>query len=244
MKNKEKDDGGGNNLPSIPDDALDTNPVEMVGDGKHRNSPRGNTDACPGLKAFQQEFLILCDPLSPSGVSMGAYIRRNLRQFHVTDHSEFDVLGIVYLRAYKFLKAGGTQIVYPIAWTKRTSYNVIRELNRRPSNSKEFSLDSWLLDKKEPDLGNQEASHKTDIEILKHALALLTPKEWRLLTLKVVHELRWNEIREILLQDGEVIPGFTPEKQEASLRKMKERALKHLRSSYHALRPLSELEED
>jgi len=206
--------------------------------------PKDCKDASPSLQEFVKEFLILYEPLSPSGVSIGAFIRRTLNQFQITDQNEFDVLVEVYLRAYKFLMPGGTQIVHPTAWTKRTAYHVIRELNRRPNNSKEFVLDEQILDKNAVALTNQADSLKTDITVLKHALASLTLEEQRLLILKIVHELRWNEIRKILLQDGKVIPGNTPEKQEASLRKMKERALKHLRANYYALCPLSELEEE
>jgi len=243
MKNRGENGDWDGDSPSTPDDAQDINTAETLQKRRYAKFLGGDIDASPALRDFVHDFLLLFDPLNPSAVSMGAYVRRTLKQFGVNDHRESDILAIAYLRAYKFLKAGGTEIVYPIAWTKRTTYNVIRELNRRPSHSKEFSLDLWGLDKNAPDLASQAGSHKIDTEILKHALALLTPKEQRLLTLKIVHELRWNEIREIFLQDGVMIPGTTPEKQEANLRKMKERALKHLRSSYHALRPLFEFEE-
>ena len=244
MASKKKNTRGSSNSPSTPDDSQGMNRVEVMQRWWYKKFLMDSEEASPALKEFVQEFLILCDPSSPRGVSMGAYLRRHFKQFYITDQNEFDVLVEVYLRAYKFLMPGGTQIVHPTAWTKRTAYHVIRELNRRPNNSKEFVLDEQILDKNAVALTNQADSLKTDITVLKHALASLTLEEQRLLILKIVHELRWNEIRKILLQDGKVIPGNTPEKQEASLRKMKERALKHLRANYYALCPLSELEEE
>jgi len=244
MAGKKNSTRGFSNSPSTPDDSQGMNRVEVMQRRWYKKFLMDGKEASPALKEFVQEFLILCDPSSPRGVSMGAYLRRNLNLFHITDQNEFDILVEVYLRAYKFLMSGGTQIVYPTAWTKRTAYHIIRELNRRPNNSKEFVLDEQILDKNAVALTNQADSLKTDIAVLKRSLSSLTPEEQRLLTLKIVHELRWHEIREILIQDGKVIPGATPEKQEASLRKTKERALKHLRANYHALRPLAELEEE
>jgi RNA polymerase sigma factor (sigma-70 family) len=187
----------------------------------------------PTWNDFCKDFAELLNPEHPSAVSLAYFIRRTLRQFHLTSIAESDVLTEVFLRAYNLIVLGGDVIIrYPGAWVRRTAFNYIRELSR----------DHQRISSLEFDLPDQESFHlidqlilQADITLLKRALQELDPDEQRLLMLKMVDELSWAEIRILLAGEGKTVS-------EDALRKQKERALKHLRQVYHALRPLSELE--
>jgi RNA polymerase sigma factor (sigma-70 family) len=182
---------------------------------------------------FCQDFAELSDLSYPSAVSLEYFVRRNLRQFHLTSISESDVLTEVFLRAYKLIVLGGGVIIrYPGAWVRRTAFNYIRELSRDHQRTSSMEFD--LPDQESSPLIDQLIL-QADIAVLKRALQELDPDEKRLLTLKMIDELSWAEIKIVLAGEGKI-------HSETALRKQKERALKHLRQVYHALRPLSELE--
>jgi RNA polymerase sigma factor (sigma-70 family) len=185
-------------------------------------------------QSFDNDFADLLKPNHPSAASMGAFIRRLLRQFGLHKiYAEADILSEIYVRGYK-LTQGGVIIVNPHAWSKSTAFNIVRELSRKHRQKErrfeELTENTW--DKSEhPPI---EADAKTDVAILHRALQELEPEEQRLLTLKIVDELSWVEIRNLLSLEGKTVS-------EATLRKQKERALKKLRRIYHSLRPLADL---
>jgi RNA polymerase sigma factor (sigma-70 family) len=187
----------------------------------------------PAWNNFCKDFAELLNPEYPSAVSLACYIRRTVRQFRLPSIAESDILVEVFLRAYKLIVLGGGVVIrHPSAWIRRVAFNYIRELSRTYNRISPLEFDI-------PD----EQGHspidglilQADIAILERALQELDLDEQRLLTLKIVDELSWAEIRILLAGEGKVVS-------EDALRKQKERALKHLRQVYHALRPLSELE--
>jgi RNA polymerase sigma factor (sigma-70 family) len=215
--------------PEQPEQAF----LKIEADEKRTNQPKLSKSGIPAWNDFCKDFSELVNPNNPSAVSLGYFIRRTLRQFRVTSIAEFDVLVEVLLRAHKLIVLGGGVVIrHPNAWVRRTAFNYIRELSRGQKK----------VDPLEFDIPDGKASSpidqlilQADIAILQRALRELDPAEQRLLTLKMIDELSWAEIRMILAGEGKTVS-------EEALRKQKERALKHLRQIYHALRPLSELE--
>jgi len=203
---------------------------------RRRNAARNSVD--DPLSEFEAEFYVLLDPGSASGAAMGAFIRRTLRQFNVYSYTEGDILNEVYCRAHKFLKEAGVSIRYPLAWSKRTIYHIIREHSRR---ERRFSPESAASESKEAMEAARGDEFASDFELLKHAMQVLAPDEEELLVLRVWEEYSWQEIYEILLQMGKVSADGHPKQVQSKLRKQKERILKKLRKQYHALKPLYEL---
>jgi RNA polymerase sigma factor (sigma-70 family) len=208
-------------------------PLSKIDVGENEMEQPRSEAGIPEWDDFCKDFAALLNPGYPSAVSLAFYIRRTLRQFNLLSVTEFDVLTEVFLRAYNLIVLGGGVVIrYPAAWVRRTAFNHIRELSRDqkrftpleidiPSEAASSPIDHLIL--------------QADIAILKRALQSLDPDEQRLLTLKIIDELSWAEIRILLAGEGQ---NFS----EDALRKQKERALKHLRRIYHALKPLSELE--
>jgi RNA polymerase sigma factor (sigma-70 family) len=189
----------------------------------------------PGWNDFCKDFEELLNPNHPSAVSLTCYIRRTVRQFRLPSIAESDILAEVFLRAHKLIVLGGGVIIrHPGAWVRQTAFNYIRELSRNHQRTSSMEFDI-------PD----EQGHspidglilQADIAILERALQELDPDEQRLLTLKIVDELSWAEIRIILAGEGKTVS-------EAALRKHKERALKHLEQTYHTLKHIPILEKE
>lgn len=79
-------------------------------------------------RKFEAEFLTLQAPDSSQGKLMYVFLRRTLQNFHLRDnHSEASILNEAYLRAHQLIHAGG-RIDTPVAWLRKTAYNIIREL--------------------------------------------------------------------------------------------------------------------
>lgn len=148
--------------------------------------------------------------------------------------SNFDLdLDIYMLFWLSFAYALSTQraIQNPPAWLRGTSRHIIRELSR--SHKKH---DSWIGDITEHEIAAEpspalEEDFQEDMSILPQVLLDLPLLDQKLLTLKVVEELSWREIRDVLRLEGH---GDLPEQ---TLRKRKERALIKLRKKYHAAKP-------
>jgi DNA-directed RNA polymerase specialized sigma24 family protein len=118
----------------------------------------------------------------------------------------------------------------PPAWLRGTIRHIIRELSR--SHKKHDSSIGDIADYEiaaEPSPSLEEDLHE-DLSILQRMLLDLPFLDQRLLTLKVVEELSWREIRTVLRLEGH---GDLPEQ---ILRKRKERALIKLRKKYHAVK--------
>ncbi|QSJ16401.1 sigma-70 family RNA polymerase sigma factor [Nostoc sp. UHCC 0702] len=183
--------------------------------------------AC-GREAFDEEFQVLLDFGSSSAHSMLAFIKRSLAQFNLSNsYTPTWVLNEAYMRGIRFL-ATGEQIEKPFAWVRATAYNIIREQSRELSRFSQF--DESII---ESNVNFSLAiSEETEEELFKRvsvAFEKLEPEEKEILILKILKNLSWKEIKLHLILQGQSVEN------EATLRKRKERALKHLRSIYHSL---------
>jgi RNA polymerase sigma factor (sigma-70 family) len=164
---------------------------------------------------------------SSSGRLIYAFVRRNLHVFHLNDYfSEAAILNEALIRAVEATRKGTIIRELP-AWLRSASYNIIREKSR--FRQKFVSLES------QPSLLEQVELEPEDIEddlrYIQAAFGMLEPKDRRLLTLKVVEGRSWQEIYQILKEEGQRDCSI------ATLRKQKERALVRLRKQFHALHP-------
>jgi RNA polymerase sigma factor (sigma-70 family) len=181
---------------------------------------------------FLSEVQVLLEPGNPSGVSLLAFIRRELRKRDMTDYNELEILSEAMLRGFDLVMSGGVEIVNPPAWIRKTALHCVQELWRR--QCKQTPLDYECPDQNQPILLDQLAL-KTDLEILDRAFKELDPEEQRLLYLRFFEGLPWLEIKKLLEAEGKTVS-------EPALRKQKERIIKRLRWVYHSLRPLAKLD--
>ncbi len=181
-----------------------------------------------GRKAFDTEFKVLLDSGSSSAHSMLAFIKRSLAQFNLTNsYSPTWVLNEAYMRGIK-LMAKGEQIEKPLAWIRATAYNIIREQSRE--RNRFLQLEESMIEIHVN--ASLAVSEEIEEELLKRvnlAFEKLELEEKEILILKEVKDLSWKEIQLHLILQGKEVQN------EATLRKRKERALKHLRSIYHSL---------
>ncbi|MGD1910950.1 MAG: sigma-70 family RNA polymerase sigma factor [Rivularia sp. (in: cyanobacteria)] len=179
--------------------------------------------------AFDAEFETLLFPGSSSAHSMQAFILRRLAQFNLSRHLNVtEILIEAYVRGVRQIEKG-EYIENPVPWIRSTSYNIIREYSRErnrnyqiESDKLESPVDCSLID-------SQDSNENSERVLL--AFEKLDEEEKEILRLKIVEKLKWKEIIQVLEKRGIIF------KNEAALRKRKERALKHLRQIYHSLYP-------
>lgn len=179
-------------------------------------------------KEFLTAFREILDPKSSTGLSVSVFLSARLRQFPRLNglYSHADILSEVLLRAHKLVHTEGVTILEPVAWVKITGFYVICQWSRKEQKSKPLT---------EEDLERLDYSHvsqevlKDDFITVNKALAKLDPDEQRLLQLRLIECLSWRDIWEYFRDEGY---NYT----EAALRKRKERILRKLRYTYHALK--------
>lgn len=164
---------------------------------------------------------------SSSGRLLYAFVRRNLYRFHLNgDFCEAAILNEALIRAVTATRRG-IVIQELSAWLRRAAYNIIREKSR--DRKRLVSLDS------EPERVEQVVCQAEEIEddlsFIQAAFGLLEPRDQRILMLKIVQGLSWQEIHNILSIEGQ------PDCSIPALRKQKERALIRLRKKFHSLKP-------
>lgn len=200
-----------------------------------RDTPRSREGEL--WRVFNFGFQNLLDPESASGLSFLAFIRWGLKQFRLDSfYSADDVLSEVYTRAYRLIHDEHIEIINLPAWAKRVAFNIIREWSRRERRFEALdALDREVTDES-VHLSVDSSAVAKEIRTLLQAWQELDPDEQKLLQLKIVEELPWQEISSRYALENKTIS-------ESALRKKKERALKHLRKIYHSLHPLEEAEE-
>lgn len=150
-------------------------------------------------------------------------ITRKLSQFHLARrHSVDDVLNEAYMRGLKYIQSGN-QIQRYGAWINVTAFNIIREWKRAQQKETVFFEDSYA---EEVNATESEEACDQHYKAVNQALSELPNYDRKLINLKVVEGLPWKKVRQALVKSGE------PDASEATLRKRKERALKHLRQRY------------
>lgn len=169
---------------------------------------------------------LLCYNTS-SGRLLYAFVRRNLRAFHLQDYfSEAAILNEALLRAVSSVRKGKT-IRDLSAWLRSTAYNIIREKHR--FGKKFVPLDHQLDFVEQVELHPEEV--EAELTYMQVAFGMLDAKDQQLLTLKIVEGRSWEEIHAILVAEGQRDCRI------ATLRKQKERALVRLRKKFHAINP-------
>lgn len=176
---------------------------------------------------FNAEFQALLESGSSSADSMLVFIKRRLDQFHLSnDYTSTWVLNEAYMRGIKLLETG-TTIENPLAWVRSTAYNIIREQSRE--HRKFLPLQEGMV---ECQISHNQITHEEIEEEFKKvtlAFEMLDKEDQEILRLKIIENLSWKEIRIHFISQGK------NDLSEATLRKRKERALKCLRTKYHAL---------
>jgi DNA-directed RNA polymerase specialized sigma24 family protein len=173
---------------------------------------------------FDADFKELLDLKSSTGRLMFAFVRRELKAFHLDKlYREAYVLNEAYVRAIATISKG-IIIRDSSAWLRGTMFRIVRELSRE--HQKTVSLEENLLENRSI-VSPEELQN--ELARLIWAFQFLPPKDQELLHMKVVENLSWQEIREAWRMKGH------GDYLEATLRKRKERALIRLRKKYHAL---------
>lgn len=171
------------------------------------------------------EFKELLNSKSPTGLSLFTSVKQTLVQFHLIGlYSEACIINEAYLRAIKLIEKGET-IRSPLAWSRRTAYNHIRELSRAQSKLKPFDENQSEVEQ----VSITDAEIEEDFTVIQKAFQMLSAEHQEILNLYVIKGLSWQEVRNHLAQRGE-------NRTETTLRKVKERALKKLRKNYHSLK--------
>lgn len=195
------------------------------------------------LRRFNIEVEVLLRPQNPAARSLLAFIRRDLRQFHLHGSiSETDIFIQAYLRGFEYCSKEGAEPIRNVrAWLRQTAFNIIREESRRRQRAPQVSYDVLA----ENDLGRSQLTQapdewgldpdivETDMRAIVTALARLSAREQRIIHLRTLQGLAWKDVQQHLETMGE------PPLRLDVLRKQGQRALERLRKEYHTLRPPS-----
>lgn len=178
-------------------------------------------------QAFDQAFQEINQKGNRSTISIWVFVGNTLRQKKLSGlYTEQAILNEVYIRGVSAIASGHT-IQNPFGWARTTSFNYICELQRKSRSQLSFREDLDSLST----YSNKDNEHEPEND--KHcklkiqtALQQLSPLDQEILKLKVVERLSWQQIHEILAQNGFGHYALS------SLRKRKSRALKLLRNGY------------
>ncbi|WP_424101950.1 RNA polymerase sigma factor [Moorena producens] len=153
-------------------------------------------------------------------------IKKKLRQFNFPDDQIYEVINETYLRGIKLLESG-QEIENSRAWIRATSLNVIREMSRK--QKKQQSWDSNLIQHQialeDSHSLSSANSEDENLKLLELALQKLEPKDKKLIVLRHIEGLSWQQVVSHLASNGEFVT-------EASARQRGNRALKRLRNIF------------
>lgn len=138
--------------------------------------------------------------------SLFSFLRWKLTHHHLHGkYSEFEVFSEAYQRATQTLRKG-QKIDNLYGWYKGTGYNIIREYSRKEkkqkdlktklegeakSSSKKHGKVTLNLDEESPILKTIKHSLRNEIDV-------------KIIYLRVVYELPWVNVCEVLIQDGDL----------------------------------------
>ncbi|NEQ14159.1 MAG: sigma-70 family RNA polymerase sigma factor, partial [Moorea sp. SIO3E2] len=175
-----------------------------------------------------QKFLKTNESRSYAALFNG--INKKLRQFNLPDVQIYEVINETYVRGIKRLDSG-QDIKNPRAWIRATSFNVIREMSRK--RKKEQLWDSNLIEHQialeDSHSLSSANSEDENLKLLELALQKLEPKDNKLIVLRHIEGLSWQQVVSHLASNGEVVT-------EASARQRGKRALKRLRNIFFELK--------
>ena len=179
-------------------------------------------------KKFDLAVQALLDSDSPDTHSLYVFIKITLGQFRLSKAYEVkDIIIEAYTRGIKKLQSGEA-INIPLAWIRRTAYNVIRELRREADKIGYLDLACVPVQNEINPLSKIEFNG--DLKAMKIAFNKLTLEEQNILRLRVIDQLSWQEVGKCLVIVKE------PVQSEGNLRQRGYRTLKKLRKIYDRLR--------
>jgi DNA-directed RNA polymerase specialized sigma24 family protein len=186
---------------------------------------------CACKKSLDAGFQELLMRDSSIGLSLWVSVSQSLNQFHLRGaQTEAGIINEVYVRAAKFIDQGG-EIDHLISWCRATAYNYIRELSRRSRREESYDRIQSIVENCQNRQGLiTEDAIAEELVIIRRAFDQLTPADRELINLSVVNNLSWRDIRQYFSQQGH------PDRNEAALRKAKERAIRRLRENYHGMK--------
>lgn len=182
--------------------------------------------------ALKEEFdavvTSILEKKSSESYSFINFLNRTLWQFKLgSTYSAPDIFSEAYVRGIRKIEEG-VEIKIPAAWLRATCYNIIREFSREEKR-KRLSREHILTEPQEID--------KTAVEMMEphlhsvwYAFKAISDEDKRLLLLRIVDNMSWQEISEVLSKDFPYTKKTT-----SSLRTAGSRALRRLRRKYHEI---------
>jgi DNA-directed RNA polymerase specialized sigma24 family protein len=178
-------------------------------------------------QAMQELFVLE----SSEARSCFTYLQRLLYQFKLSKAYEVkDILVEIYARGVKRIE-GGESINIPYAWIKRVGLNVIREFRREAERLHYYDFDSQPQLVQISDDLLSKFVFQNDLKAMQIAFRQLSLKDQNLLYLRIVNELSWGKIAEILASNGDS-NNLSP----STLRQRGSRALYKLHKLYKVVR--------
>ncbi|NEO56192.1 MAG: sigma-70 family RNA polymerase sigma factor [Okeania sp. SIO3B5] len=164
-----------------------------------------------------------------SSTVLAYFIKHSLKQFHLEQVDFYDVVSEVYLRGTNKITSG-ENIKNPGAWIRITSYNVIREMNRK--QQKERANSEYIESQVAPKSCKSWEENELQLCILKRLLEELTEIERQILELRFFQDKSWKEVVDILTSTGQILTE-TNARQRGSraLKKLKTRFFNYVKSS-------------
>lgn len=184
----------------------------------HRLPENDNFDAFK-----MQYYAILENPGHP----IWLFIYRKSKQLQLGGIEPYEVLGEVWVRGIKAIKAG-TKIKNPGAWIRKVSYYILVEEVRRLQVEKRASVSFDSIESRflvEP-VSSENDETETCYLLLRQAVHNLKQEDQKIITLRYFQGLSWEEIREVLISEGIEVKSV------AVLRKRGQRAIERLRGKY------------
>jgi len=177
----------------------------------------------PKYQGLHKAISMACQSNDANSLSLLLSVQAELNRYGLArSESASDVLHIALLRGKKTID-NGKIIPNPSAWLRLTCRYVIKEKKRGSQREAQFdSVDSIAA---QPSEDIAENAYSGKYSALAKELQRLSDDDRELLTLKVVHELSWEEIQIRLVDMG------YPKYSLAALRKRKSRAVQRLRQN-------------
>lgn len=187
------------------------------------------------IQRFERQVKCLLQPHDLQGRALFGFIRLKLHQFSLSEkYSDGEIFHEAYLRSIAAIQAG-TDVQIPVAWLRRTAYNVIREFARKHQRQPTQEWDQWSEMYQSRIEGRCACNPQSELSLLeleeevrslRQVLSQLSLAERRLIWLRYTHNLSWRAIADYLIRQGEL------DTSEVTLRKQGQRAIDKLRKLY------------
>jgi RNA polymerase sigma factor (sigma-70 family) len=174
---------------------------------------------------FDKAVKTLFDSSNPEALAFCASITRILKQYRLSGtYDAEEIISEAYARSVIKIEEG-IFIQIPLAWLRRTCFNVIRDFKRKQNR-----IDKPKLDEEIYSLGGIEIEKmllSEDLEAIRLAFEKLSPEEHNILQARIFQGLSWQEIGD-RIATYPIRPG--------TVRQRGSRALLKLRQHYELIR--------